>query len=138
MFFCQFWTPAIRQLMPRTIISIFTPACEAAISFFDQVFVCQRVDLDADIGRHSGFRQFRLLVDHICQLVLQALRCYQQMLGVFHSLSQTECMEYPIGFQTDVVVGGHQGIVCVNGRGLFVIVASTHLCDIWKFPCPLF
>ena len=55
------------------------------------------------------------------------------MLGVLHSLSQTECMEYPIGFQTDVVVGGHQGIVCVNGRGLFVIVAGTHLCDIGNF-----
>ena len=98
--------------------------------FFDQIFVRQRVNLDANIRRLSHLCQRRLLVDHLRQLVLQTLRRNQQVLHVLHCLSQTEGVEHTACLQTDIMVGSHQRIVCVDGRRLFVIVARSHLCDI--------
>ena len=77
-------------------------------------------------------------VDHVRQLVLQALWRNQQMLRVFHGLSQAERMKDPVCLQTDVMVCRHQRIVGVDGRGLFVVVACADLGDIGDLCADLF
>ena len=53
----------------------------------DDCFICQGVDLDADIALFALFCMCNFFVYHLKHPVLQAFRCNQKKVSLFHGLA---------------------------------------------------
>ena len=113
---------------------IYLYACHGRFDqLLDQFFVGQGIDLHPNIGFLSLFRLLDFFPDHVDQLILQAFRCHEQIFRLIHCLGETELLEHFRCFLADLLVCCHKGEVCIQLRGLLIIISGSDLCDITHF-----
>ena len=115
------------------------PCLRSLNQLINQIFVCQGIDFQPDISRLSSLCLFNFHINAVCNVILQAVRRYQQIFRVLDGLPHAKCIEDSTCFHTDFRTGSHQRIVRIDFRSFLVVVARANLCDIRdriaNFPC---
>ena len=93
-------------------------------------FISQGIDLDSDVGCFSLFCHLDFSIDQIQNRPLQTLWRHQEMLGLIHSFSQKDRLEYLQCFLSDLLVRCDQRKICIQSRRFFIIIAGSNLGDV--------
>lgn len=117
--------PGIRQQMPRTIRSIFTPFCDTVEPVY-HYRVLQGVHLQDDSSASSFFYQFYFFVDQPVQFGNQVETCHKQP-GESGILFASEGTEQVCEVMYDDRIAGKQSAVCIQCSRLLVEVAGTDI-----------
>ena len=101
------------------------------------LLIRQRVELQADVSLLPVLLVVDLLLDHVKDAVLQALRSHQQMTGLFDGLTLGQRLEYSGRVQADLHIRRHQGQIRIKPRCLLIIVSGADLGNVFD-PVPAF
>ncbi len=120
-------TPGRSAQAPRTIRSIFTPACEAAYSALITRLLEQRVHLGDDARRLAFPGVARLAPDRVEQLAVHRERRQPQALEPVCLGEAGDVQEHLVDVGAQLGVGGQQAEVGVQARGARVVVAGAEV-----------
>ncbi len=97
----------------------------------DDDLVGHAVEFETQIGCRAVFRLLYLSLDHAEDFGSQAERGHQQMMRVLRHFAHGKAVEHRRGLRADSRVGGHERKVSISTHRVLVVVAGTHLGDIF-------
>ena len=99
--------------------------------FIHDLLIRQRIDLNADIGLFSFLRPPDFPVDKRKDAALQAVGRHQKTLGLLDGFSHRKGLKHLQGVQPDLLVPGDQRQIRIKPGGLFIIVSSPDLRNVF-------
>ena len=123
--------------MPRTIMSMRTPAQLASSSF--KMMSRSEMELFFKSWKPGGpDGSVDDPVHLVQQHALEAERCHQHLFALLRQFLHGKVLEDVGRFLADAEVGGDEGVVGIKLTGLLVVVAGTDLGDVGAEPVALF